>query len=83
VFMCMLRGGGFIIIRDISVFSSSPSCGCRIVLCKERNVTCVLVQLLSVAKELAAASSVKETVLWQHSYGMKSVSYCATRIQST
>jgi hypothetical protein len=43
----------------------------------------VLVQLLSVVKELAAASSVEETVLLQHSDGMQSVSYCAIRIQTT
>jgi hypothetical protein len=37
----------------------------------------------SVIKELSAASSVEETVLLQHSDGMKSVPYCAIRIQTT
>jgi hypothetical protein len=69
-----LCGGGFIIIRDISVFSS-PSCGCRILLCKEWN-TCVLVLLPSVITELAAAISVEETVLLQHGDGMKPVGCC-------
>lgn len=66
VYVVVEGGGRFVIMRDISVFSSSLSCGCRILICTERNVTCVLLQLLFVIKELAAAGSVEETVLLQH-----------------